>query len=32
MANFEKNLEKIDGRTKLVGLLATPIGHPSVVK
>lgn len=25
--NFEKNLEKIDGRTKLVGLLATPIGH-----
>lgn len=24
---FEKNLEKIDGRTKLVGLLATPIGH-----
>ncbi len=27
MANFEKNLEKIDGRTKLVGLLATPIGH-----
>lgn len=27
MTNFEKNLEKIDGRTKLVGLLATPIGH-----
>lgn len=27
MTNFEKNLGKIDGRTKLVGLLATPIGH-----
>lgn len=27
MANYEKNLGKIDGRTKLVGLLATPIGH-----
>ena len=27
MTNFEKNLEKIDGKTKLVGLLATPIGH-----
>lgn len=27
MTSFEKNLEKIDGRTKLVGLLATPIGH-----
>ncbi|MDM8102317.1 quinate/shikimate dehydrogenase [Oceanobacillus oncorhynchi] len=26
-ADFEKNLEKIDGYTKLVGLLATPIGH-----
>ena len=25
--SFEKNLEKIDGETKLVGLLATPIGH-----
>lgn len=25
--DFEKNLEKIDGYTKLVGLLATPIGH-----
>lgn len=27
MTNFQKNLEKIDGKTKLVGLLATPIGH-----
>jgi shikimate dehydrogenase len=27
MPNIDKNLEKIDGRTKLVGLLATPIGH-----
>ncbi|WP_366247309.1 quinate/shikimate dehydrogenase [Terribacillus aidingensis] len=27
MENLEKNLEKIDGKTKLVGLLATPIGH-----
>lgn len=28
MSNIEKNIEKnIDGRTKLVGLLATPIGH-----
>ncbi|PLS04873.1 shikimate dehydrogenase [Neobacillus cucumis] len=27
MINIEQNLEKIDGRTKLVGLLATPIGH-----
>lgn len=27
MTNFDKNLEKIDGRTRLVGLLATPIGH-----
>ncbi|MEH7547660.1 quinate/shikimate dehydrogenase [Neobacillus vireti] len=27
MTYFDKNLEKIDGRTKLVGLLATPIGH-----
>lgn len=27
MTNIEKNLAKIDGRTKLVGLLATPIGH-----
>lgn len=27
MTKFDKNLEKIDGRTKYVGLLATPIGH-----
>ncbi|WP_160725336.1 shikimate dehydrogenase [Bacillus sp. USDA818B3_A] len=27
MTIFQKNLEKINGKTKLVGLLATPIGH-----
>lgn len=27
MTNFKNNLEKINGYTKLVGLLATPIGH-----
>jgi shikimate dehydrogenase len=27
MKTLEKNLEKINGETKLVGLLATPIGH-----
>ena len=27
MKNHDKNLGKVDGKTKLVGLLATPIGH-----